>query len=564
MNNTSLESANAYASRGWSPIPIEYKGKFPKTKDWPELRITHVTVPQYFNGAEQNVGVLTGAASNDLGDVDLDHRLAVQLAPDFLPQTPSKFGRRSNPDSHWLYYVTGGTGPLAQFKDSEGMLVELRGDGCQTVFPGSTHTSGEAVEWSEDGEPAAVPRAVLLGRIRLLATATLIGKRWKGNRDELCAAVVGAMLRASHTPEAIAHVKHFVTAICRAVGDEEVRKRVEKIRRFASALEGRDRGAQRKVPGLPQLAKVTDQETADLFAKWLDLAPTASWSPPHDFLHEGAARAFTADDVPPCIAEFAVSWAQAAGFDPTGVIASCVVSAAAALNDGIRLEVQQATAWYESARLWAVLFADPGHAKSPMIRAGVGPLQELHREKVEAFAADEIARESENKGSRGEPGEPKEPLPALVTNDSTTEKLSEVLRDNPGGILYLAEEADSWLGTHDAYRANGGARDRGEWLTLFDGGPHQVDRIKRGSYFVANWGVSLLSATTPAAVQKLVDRLPNDGLLQRILPFVIAAPSAPDPNVAVRAAANRYRSLIRAIHSFEPYCGPVPTDEEDA
>ena len=282
-----------------------------------------------------------------------------------------------------------------------------------------------------------------------------------------------------------------------------------------------------------------------------DLPAPEPWSTPHDFLHERTAIAFTAEDVPTCIGDYAARWAAAAGFDPTGVIASCVVTTAAALHDSIRLSVQPATNWLESARLWVAIIGQPGLAKTPMIRAGDAPLIELHREKVAAFssAADLEKQHQADKKRKGEEAE-RPPLPALFTNDCTIEKLSEVLADNPGGVLYITEELDSWLGSHDAYRSGGGSRDRGEWLTLYDGGPHQVDRVKRGSFFVANWGVSFISATTPAALQKLVHKLPNDGLLQRILPFMIAHPGAPDPTVPVREAADLYDKIVRRVNEY--------------
>lgn len=43
--------------------------------------------------------------------------------------------------------------------------------------------------------------------------------------------------------------------------------------------------------------------------------------------------------------------------------------------------------------------------------------------------------------------------------------------------------------------------------------------MKRGSSFVDNWGVSLLTAKTPPALRKLGGNLPNDGLMQR---FIVA------------------------------------------
>src|SRR5205085_2528608 len=84
---------------------------------------------------------------------DLDHPDAVLLADSFLPHTDGVFGRGGKPRSHWLYMITAPV-KTAKFKSACGaMIVELRSTGCQTVWPGSTHPSGEAVRWDQIGTP---------------------------------------------------------------------------------------------------------------------------------------------------------------------------------------------------------------------------------------------------------------------------------------------------------------------------------------------------------------------------------------------------------------------------
>ena len=145
MMNT-LTVAVDYINRGWAPVPIPYRKKKPVIKQWQKLRITEETAPKHFNGAQQNVGVILGAASGNLVDVDLDCPEALALASWFLPQTESEFGRASKRRSHLLY--TSAVPKVIQFEDPVGavdangevkaaMLVELRSTGGQTVFPGS-------------------------------------------------------------------------------------------------------------------------------------------------------------------------------------------------------------------------------------------------------------------------------------------------------------------------------------------------------------------------------------------------------------------------------------------
>jgi hypothetical protein len=157
-------------------LPIPYRQKKVTTKGWQRWRLTLDELDQHFPiDRPQNIGVLLGEPSNWLIDVDLDHSRAVELAPEYLPATPLQFGRPGKPRSHWLYRITE---PLATKKwasRSAGILVEVRSTGTQTVFPPSTHESGEPIEWiDETQEPAEVDPHELLAAVKRLADAVKI------------------------------------------------------------------------------------------------------------------------------------------------------------------------------------------------------------------------------------------------------------------------------------------------------------------------------------------------------------------------------------------------------
>jgi Bifunctional DNA primase/polymerase, N-terminal len=97
-----LDVALEYIDRGWSPLPIPHKSKAPLDKGWPAIVVTEENVHQYFNGAEQNIGVRLGGLSDGLADIDLDCVEAITAAPAFLPSTRT-FGRASKRFSHWLF-----------------------------------------------------------------------------------------------------------------------------------------------------------------------------------------------------------------------------------------------------------------------------------------------------------------------------------------------------------------------------------------------------------------------------------------------------------------------------
>lgn len=272
------------------------------------------------------------------------------------------------------------------------------------------------------------------------------------------------------------------------------------------------------------------------------------WREPANVFREIAAPRFEFDDVPAPIARMAKAFHEATGFDPSGVIVAAVVAAAAVIDDRYRLAVRPASEWFESARLWGVLIGGPSAGKSPTIRAASEPIKRMH---AEAFAG-WVAANSDKK-----PDE-REPLPCMFTSDATVEALADLLRDNPRGMLLLTEEFASWIGAIDGYGERGGAKGRGEWLQLFDGGPHQIHRIKRGSSLVPNWGCSVLAACTPSGLRDQLRKMPDDGLIQRFIPCVMGSPVTAENGSAQDALRDweiRLRDMFSATTRDESRAG---------
>jgi len=165
MKNTALDIARHYLSLGWKPIPVPRGQKNPVIKGWGTMKVTLDNVEKHFNGGAQNIGVQFGEISGGLADVDLDCEEAIRLAPRLLPETNAIFGRLSKPLSHYLFVTqaTDDKGSM-RLKDADNAtIIELRMGGgkkaAQTVFPGSVHTSGEAISWAKERSPAEVPFA---------------------------------------------------------------------------------------------------------------------------------------------------------------------------------------------------------------------------------------------------------------------------------------------------------------------------------------------------------------------------------------------------------------------
>ncbi|EJF86354.1 DUF3987 domain-containing protein [Candidatus Bartonella washoeensis] len=105
----------------------------------------------------------------------------------------------------------------------------------------------------------------------------------------------------------------------------------------------------------------------------------------------------------------------------------------------------------------------------------------------------------------------------LIVNDATVEKLGELLKENPRGLLLVRDELSGFLANLErkAYQT-----DRGFYLQSFNGDqPYTHDRIGRGKIHVENTTLSMIGGIQPARITPLIRALHSgkgdDGLIQR-------------------------------------------------
>jgi hypothetical protein len=273
-----LEAALIYIGRfRWRVIPVPYRKKGPEIPDWPNLQVSEADAPRYFNGGQQNIGVVLGPCSNNLCDVDLDCDEAIAAAV-LLPGTLT-FGRTSTPTAHRLYQLRSkptGKATVAAFKDpmrantKDAMLLEARlgfDKAAQTIFPPSTHEeTGEAISWQNGVEPPTMLEGdELLGRCAGAAAAALLIRYWpaKGNRHELSLALGGAFARAGWD---IAAIDRFVSVVVQAARDPRPADRVRCARDAADKV-----AAGEPAYGFPKLKEILGDAVAGKLAEWLGL-----------------------------------------------------------------------------------------------------------------------------------------------------------------------------------------------------------------------------------------------------------------------------------------------------
>ena len=243
-------------------IPLD--GKEPFHSDWQKTRESH---PDAIDpNSACNIGVVLGDASGGLVDVDIDRASALPLADFFLPTTNMVFGRKSKPRSHRVFRCAQ-AGRNKKWQDSAGVIVELRANGGQTMFPPSVHPSGEQVEFDKADDPKAISWSELEGEVAEFAIATVISTFYvSGCRHDLALALAGVFCRAGW-PQARA--QSFIEKLARAHDDNEIDDRLRCVK---------DVYLLDHPPGLSRLAELTDQSVATSLAKWLGCEQKASSS----------------------------------------------------------------------------------------------------------------------------------------------------------------------------------------------------------------------------------------------------------------------------------------------
>jgi hypothetical protein len=238
---------------------------------------------------------------------------------------------------------------------------------------------------------------------------------------------------------------------------------------------------------------------------------------------------------------------------PDFAAAATVVVAAALLGRKVAIRPKRQDDWTVVPNLWGGLVGPPASMKTPALEQAIKPVkrlaaeaQETHEKTLKEHGLDLMVVEAERSAlkkkleatakkvaaasaSRGNLEEVRQEIEDLeepetpaqrryMTNDATIEKIAEILRDNPDGILYYRDELMGWLRSLDKA---GREADRAFYLEAWNGnGSFSVDRIGRGSLHVPAVCVSVLGGIQPGPLTTYVtDALEEaekaDGLLQR-------------------------------------------------
>jgi hypothetical protein len=207
-------------------------------------------------------------------------------------------------------------------------------------------------------------------------------------------------------------------------------------------------------------------------------------------------------------------------------IASVLTIAGAVNRRAYILPKVKDTTWKVIPNLYGGIVAPPGFMKTPVMQAATRPLVDIENEWHKEFAAEMEEYEikladwkAHNPSTGGDKRKPKTPRARrLVVNDGTFEKIHELMRENPAGLLVICDELAGWLAQLERAGREG---ERGFFLTCWDGNsPHSLDRIGRGSIRVPATCLSMFGSIQPARFRSYLagaDGVPlaDDGMIQR-------------------------------------------------
>lgn len=228
---------------------------------------------------------------------------------------------------------------------------------------------------------------------------------------------------------------------------------------------------------------------------------------------------FPMDTLPPLMQRYVDYLATSTGGDPAACAMSALAACSGALSQEFSLKMKRSGEWYVKPRLWVILVGDPSSKKSPVMSSCIKPIRSWEGVGVSSYQK-ELARWKEDKERQKEEPEPTRPTRYLL-NESTPEKLGEILSRQDRGIMVEQDELSGWIGAMDKYGGGkGSAADRGFWLGAYNGGPRTVDRLSRGETFIQNLCVAFVGGIQPDRLKEL-GNLASDGLLQRFLPVMM-------------------------------------------
>ena len=329
-------------------------------------------------------------------------------------------------------------------------------------------------------------------------------------------------------------------------------------------------------------------------------SPLDGWPQPSPIIGElKPVPTFEADILlPPVLRAWIMDEAERMPCPPDFIAATALVALGSVVGARCAIKPKARDSWLIVPNLWGGIVGDPSAKKSPAWSAALKPLDRLialaleaHQATLADYETEKVVFDAQRDAIAGrikvaakqqgkdDPAEiarelrahvkhaPKTPtLRRYKTNDTTVEKLGELLRENPAGLLVLRDELVGLIAT---WEREGREGERAFFLESWNGNQgFDTDRIGRGHISIPNLCVSIFGGIQPDKLTMYLEQashaLANDGMLQRFQLLVYPDPRRWEwrdrsPNKAARDAAV---TVFDILADFDPVAlGAAPIDD---
>jgi hypothetical protein len=267
---------------------------------------------------------------------------------------------------------------------------------------------------------------------------------------------------------------------------------------------------------------------------------------------------------PTTVRQFVREAAVSVGCPTDYVGLSTLAAVSAAIGDTRRISIKRD--WSEGAAIFGMIVGGAASKKTPAMNLALKPV----RERQMAFKAEYERQKEEHEAAlahykealKEDPGARKPDKPTLgrtYADDTTVERLADLLNENRRGVLIIKDELSGWLGSMNQYKQGGKGADRQFWLSVHTNQPVSVDRKSTDEpVIVAHPWVSVIGGIQPEVLPDFgKDR--GDGLIDRFIPVY------PKPRVGRwtddEVSAQVREEYVRTINSL--YRLRHANDEED-
>tara|TARA_R110000787_G_scaffold258054_1_gene363249 strand:- start:54 stop:2501 length:2448 start_codon:yes stop_codon:yes gene_type:complete len=250
--------------------------------------------------------------------------------------------------------------------------------------------------------------------------------------------------------------------------------------------------------------------------------------------------------LPENLQEFVKDSSYRLAVPPDFIAISLITGFSSLIASKVTIKPKKNDDWIVYANLWGGIINNPSRRKSPAMKEALFffskleqeaddiynkniesyqkslNIYEIHKKSLEKELEKRFAKNDDNHQETQQRlnnlEEPKKiNLERFRINEATTQKITEILRDNQNKCLLL--ERDELAGFLSNLDKKDKESDRNYFLEIWNGNQSiKSDTIGRGSISANNTAISIIGNTTPDAMKKYLEKALNsfnDGLLQR-------------------------------------------------